>query len=131
MKNFGRLTFSFFEYGLGLVFMYVGYLEFTASVLTGTTLHLLLGGELALAIYGTWFTVLGVLLLIANIFQWTRLRKVTLLGMYLTAIYMSILNLVLFGFVTAVFDDLLVGAWSAALWLRLTLKSDYVRIKDI
>lgn len=131
MKRIGRLALSFLEYGLGLVFIYVGYLEFTASVLTGTTLHLLLGGELALVIYGTWFTVVGVLLILANIFQWTRVRKFILLTMYLTALYMSILNMVLFGFNGAVLDDLFVGFWAGILWLRLTLKSDYVRIKDI
>ena len=131
MKRIGRLLFPLLEYGLGMVFMYVGYLEFTASVLTGTTLHLVLGGELALVIYGTWFAALGVLLIAANIFRWTRVRKVTLLAMYLTTIYMTILNVVLFGFMAAIIDDVVITVWAAALWLRLTLKSDYVRIKDI
>lgn len=131
MKTIGRVLSAFLEYGLGLMFIYVGYLEFTASVLTGTALHLLLGGELALIIYGTWFTVLGVMLLVANVLSWTKARKIILLIMYLTAIYLSILNLVLFGFTMAVVDDLVVGIWAATVWMKLKLESDYVRIKDL
>ncbi len=131
MKTIGRVLSAFLEYSLGLMFIYVGYLEFTASVLTGTALHLLLGGELALIIYGTWFTVLGVMLLVANVLSWTKARKIILLIMYLTAIYLSILNLVLFGFTMAVVDDLVVGIWAATVWMKLKLESDYVRIKDL
>lgn len=131
MKTIGRVLSAFMEYGLGLIFLYLGYLEFTASVLTGTALHLLLGGELALIIYGTWFTVLGVMLLVANVLCLTKARKIILLIMYLTAIYLSILNMVLFGFTMLVVDDLAVGLWAATLWLKLKLQSDYVRIKDL
>lgn len=131
MKNIGRFFSALMEYGLGLAFLYAGYLEFTASVLTGTALHLLLGGELALVIYGTWFTILGISLIAANVFGWTKARKLILLIMYLTAIYLSILNMVLFGLTVLVVDDLVIGLWAATLWLKLKLTSDYVRIKDI
>lgn len=131
MKTIGRVLYAFMEYGLGLIFVYLGYLEFTASVLTGTALHLLLGGEIALVIYGTWFTILGILLIVANVMGWVRCRKLILLIMYLTAIYLSILNMVLFGFTMLVVDDLAVGLWAATLWMKLKLKSDYVRIKDL
>lgn len=126
-----KIIFALMEFSLGLTFVYLGYLEFTASVLTGTALHLLLGGEIALVIYGTWFTVLGVMLIMANIFGWVRCRKLILLVMYLTAIYLSILNMVLFGFTMLVLDDFIVGIWAATLWMKLKLKSDYVRIKDL
>lgn len=131
MKTFGRVLYALMEYSLGLMFVYLGYLEFTASVLTGTALHLLLGGEVALVVYGVWFTILGFMLIVTNVLGLVRCRKLILLVMYLTAIYLSILNMVLFGFTLLVVDDLVVGLWSASLWMKLTLNSKYVRIKDL
>lgn len=131
MKKTKIILVRVLEYMLGLVFVLAGYMEYASAFTASSPILSVLGGEVALTIYGTWFILLGVGLIVGNIFKLRKLRLHSMLGMYLTVLYMVALNFALAGAIIHVIDDVIIGIWAAALWLRLKLNCDYVRIKDL
>lgn len=91
----------------------------------------LFGHLVAIYIYaGVWLGE-AVLLALAKWFKWLRIRKWTLMAIFLTHFFTLFLAWNLRGFGVNLIDNFVISALAAWLWLRAKLYYDYIDYEDL
>lgn len=113
------LAFLFIRGGLSIFLFAVAPLQVPA-VLT------LLTGDFAINVYGLFFALTGVALLLAKWFKRAKVRKWTLFTMFIICCYVFGLSVAIDGLSTDQWLTVVVGIVSGALYLRWKMLTEYV-----
>jgi hypothetical protein len=85
----------------------------------------LLGSKNAAVVYGLWFISVASWLFLSKIFGLPKAKKHGLLAVYITSIWVFILELLLLGWTPYLIDEVILGAAAGILWLRWKMKTEY------
>lgn len=106
-------------------------LFFADPINTGGPVARFFGTQIALYVYGGVFMFEGLGLLYSKFFRLKRMHKHILLAVYLTMIFVTILEWGLLGWTLALIDQVVVGLLAAACWLRWKTITEYLSPKEI
>lgn len=127
MTRFFDGVLSLFEWLAALVMIVGGIsLFFSDPVTTGGPIVRLLGSAAAGYIYGTGFITAGAFLMIGKAFKKTKIRKNSLMAIYLISIFTFLLEYALIGWTVYLIDSAVLFVVIGAAWLRLKVKTEYI-----
>lgn len=105
----------------------------TSALPAGSTgpVAALFGQALAVYVYALIWLAEAVLLALAKWFKWARIRKWTLMAIFMTHFFTLFLAWNLRGFGAHLIDNFVISALAAWLWLRAKLYYDYIEYEEL
>lgn len=119
--------YSAVEYVLAALFIYGGFNSlFSDPLETFSPVYDLLAGQEAIYVYAIIFLATGFSLLIAKLFKYKKVHRVSLAVMYLTCLYVLILSYLIGVLSAGSLLTVFAGVAAAACWVRWKLKTEYI-----